>query len=386
MSPKNSRLTIRILLFGIPFLFLLCFKISSFTPYFEYLRLIFLALLIVIISNYSGLGFLKKKVNATSLFFLILILNGIIANFLYLELDNVSTLSRYILFFFGCTLLSPSLGNSIIKNIHIYSLPVIAIGILQIIFNDTYLVNGVERISGPYYLHSSGYSLMLVCILPILIFKWYQEKSKSFLVLGIILISIYLLLRTGSRAGFIGFILSIIYVYKGQILKKKYLIPIIISIPVLSYKLVNLIMTSTSTKRIALLIQNGIFDASSNERLMIINRSIMNLDPLYLFTGIGTGYFDNFQETLTGERIAAHNNVLLHLIEGGVITLLLYLAHLVYSYKLITRVKEIRLKQLLLLVFINVEIFGIINNNYYYFVPYFLNIILIQTLPKNERI
>lgn len=386
MNPRNSRLTIKLLLFGIPFLFLLCFKIISFTPYFEYLRLIFLVLLIVAISSYSGLGFLKKRVNVSSLFFLILTLNGIIANFLYLELENASTLSRYILFFFGCTLLSPSLAISIIKYIHIYSLPIIAIGILQVLFNDTYLVNGVERISGPYYLHSSGYSLILVCILPILMYKWDQGKSKSFLVLGMVLISIYLLLRTGSRAGFIGFLLSIIYVFRGKIFKKKFLIPLILSVPVLSNKLINLIMNSPSTTRIAFLIRNGIFDASSNERLVIINRSVSNLDTLYLFTGIGTGYFDNFQEALTGERIAAHNNILLHLIEGGALMLILYLAHLIYSYILITRVKEIRLKQLLLLVFINVEIFGMVNNNYYYFIPYFLNIILIQTLTENERI
>ena len=178
------------------------------------------------------------------------------------------------------------------------------------------------------------------------------------------------------------------YVYRYYIFNKNYIIQIVLISIIFYNNILDLILNNPVTKRISLLILNGVFDASTNERLMIFSRSFSNIDSLYLFFGIGTGYFDNFQETLVGERVAAHNNLLLHFIEGGVLMIIIYICHILYSYNLIRSIRDINLKRMLLLIFINIEIFGIINNNYYYFIPYFLYIILLHTSTNNinERI
>ena len=93
-------------------------------------------------------------------------------------------------------------------------------------------------------------------------------------------------------------------------------------------------------KRIIYLFNYGIFDASSNERFDIIIRSLNEFDTIQWIFGIGIGYFDNFQELMVGERIAAHNNFLLFFIEGGFFLLIFFILHLIWIGVKILKIKN----------------------------------------------
>ena len=91
---------------------------------------------------------------------------------------------------------------------------------------------------------------------------------------------------------------------------------------------------------------------------------------------------------MVGERIAAHNNFLLFFIEGGLFLLIFFILHLIWIGVKILKVKNINKKKLLILLFLNIELFGLINNNLYYFIPYFISLIIIHEfiLEKNGRV
>ena len=234
-----------------------------------------------------------------------------------------------------------------------------------------------ERVAGPYYLHASGYSLFLVTTLPILIYK-ISKEGLSFFRFICLITGLFILLRTGSRAGLIGFLISSILVYRKRIFNKYTILFLFISLVSFRSQLLEFFFDNPLLKRFVYLFENGIFDASSNERAEIIIRSINGLDSIQRFYGVGIGYFDNFQESIVGEKIAAHNNFLLFFIEGGLFLLIFFIIHLVWIAVKISKVKDINKRKLLVLLFLNIELFGIINNNLYYYIPYLISLLIIH--------
>ena len=245
-------------------------------------------------------------------------------------------------------------------------------------------VNMAERVAGPYYLHASGYSLFLVTTLPILIYK-ISKEGLSFFRFICLITGLFILLRTGSRAGLIGFLISLILVYRKRIFNKYTILFLFISLVSFRSQLLEFFFDNPLLKRFVYLFKNGIFDASSNERVEIIIRSINGLDSIQRFYGIGIGYFDNFQESIVGERIAAHNNFLLFFIEGGLFLLIFFIIHLVWIAVKISKVKDINKRKLLVLLFLNIELFGIINNNLYYYIPYLISLLIIHEFISEKK-
>jgi hypothetical protein len=367
-----------------PFTYMVAFKYTNTANLIDLYRFGFTCLIILQLSYSHKIYLNKVKVNPSILFFSLVILNGLISNLLYLQVDNIASLGRYILYLLGLIILREKIVFLLIKYIEQILLIFLTVGVIQTITGDTYLVNMAERVAGPYYLHASGYSLFLVTTLPILIYK-ISKEGLSFFRFICLLTGLFILLRTGSRAGLIGFLISIILVYGKKIFSKYTVLVLFISLVSFRSQLIDFFFDNPLLKRFVYLFKNGIFDASSNERVDIIIRSINGLDSLQRVFGIGIGYFDNFQESIVGERIAAHNNFLLFFIEGGLFLLIFFIIHLVWIAVKISKVKDINKKKLLVLLFLNIELFGLINNNLYYYIPYFISLIIIHEFISEKK-
>ncbi len=360
-----------------PFTYMLAFKYTNTANLIDLYRFGFTCLIILQLIFSRKIYLNKVKVNPSILFFSLVILNGLIFNLLYLQVDNIASLARYGLYLLGLIIFREKIVYLLIKYIEQILLIFLTVGVIQAITGDTYYVNMSNRVAGPYYLHASGYSLFLVTTLSILTYK-ISKKGLNFFRFLCLITGLYILLRTGSRAGFIGFFLSIILVYGKKILNKYTVFALFISLVSFRNQLLEFFFDNPLLKRFVYLLSNGIFDASSNERVDIIIRSLNELDSLQRIFGIGIGYFDNFQELMVGERIAAHNNFLLFFIEGGFFLLIFFIIHLIWIGVKILKTKDINKKKLLVLLFLNIELFGLINNNLYYYIPYFISLIIIH--------
>ncbi len=367
-----------------PFTYLLAFKFTNTANLIDLYRFGFTCLIILQLIYSHKIYLNKVYINPSILFFSLVILNGLIYNLFYLQFDNIASLGRYILYLVGLIILRKKIVFLLIKYIEQILLIYLIVGIIQIITGDTYEVNMSDRVAGPYYLHASGFSLFLVTTLPILIYK-ISKYGLNFLRFLCFIIGLYILLRTGSRAGLIGFLISVILVYRKKIFNKYTILVLSISLVSFGSQLLDYFFDNPLFKRLVYLFTNGIVDASSNERVNIIIRSINGLDTLQSFFGIGIGYFDNFQESIVGERIAAHNNFLLFFIEGGLFLLIFFIMHLVWIAVKISNVKDINKKKLLVLLFLNIELFGLINNNLYYYIPYFISLIIIHEFISEKK-
>lgn len=367
-----------------PFTYMVAFKYTNTANLIDLYKFGFTCLIILQLSFSHKIYLNKVKANPSILFFSFVILNGLISNLLYLQVDNIASLGRYILYLLGLLILREKIVFLLIKYIEQILLIFLTVGVIQAITGDTYLVNMVERVSGPYYLHASGYSLFLVTTLPILIYKISKEGFSFFRFICLIT-GLFILLRTGSRAGLIGFLISVILVYRKKIFNKYTILVLFISLVSFRSQLIDFFFDNPLLKRFVYLFKNGIFDASSNERVEIVIRSINGLDSLQWFFGVGIGYFDNFQESIVGEKVGAHNNFLLFFIEGGYFLLIFFIIHLVWIAVKISKVKDINKRKLLVLLFLNIELFGLINNNLYYYIPYLISLLIIHEFISEKK-
>lgn len=367
-----------------PFTYMVAFKYTNTANLIDLYRFGFTCLIILQLSYSHKISLNKVKVNPSILFFSLVILNGLISNLLYLQVGNIASLGRYILYLLGLIILREKIVFLLIKYIEQILFIFLTVGVIQAITGDTYTVNMSDRVAGPYYFHASGYSLFLVTTLPILIYK-ISNEGLSFFRFICLITGLFILLRTGSRAGLLGFLISVILVYRKKIFNKYTILVLFISLVSLRSQLLEFFFDNPLLKRFVYLFKNGIFDASSNERVEIVIRSINGLDSLQSFFGIGIGYFDNFQESIVGERIAAHNNFLLFFIEGGLFLLIFFIIHLVWIAVKISKVKDINKKKLLVLLFLNIELFGLINNNLYYYIPYLISLLIIHEFISEKK-
>ena len=212
-----------------PFTYLLAFKFTNTANLIDLYRFGFTCLIILQLIYSHKIYLNKVYINPSILFFSLVILNGLIYNLFYLQFDNIASLGRYILYLVGLIILRKKIVFLLIKYIEQILLIYLIVGIIQIITGDTYEVNMSDRVAGPYYLHASGFSLFLVTTLPILIYK-ISKYGLNFLRFLCFIIGLYILLRTGSRAGLIGFLISVILVYRKKIFNKYTILVLSISL------------------------------------------------------------------------------------------------------------------------------------------------------------
>ena len=234
---------------------------------------------------------------------------------------------------------------------------VIAVSIYQIYSNDLEYINMVQRLSGIYYKHSSGFALFLCFPIGYLIFE-----KKTLLGYAVAFVLFYFLFLTGSRSGVLACIFAIIIVYfKTKFTIGRFFIGVVVVLMLLPV-LVDIIRTNPIFIRFGYMLSDG-FDGSSLSRITYVKRAVTTLGVTPF--GHGVGSFALMYEENFGKRLGAHNNFLLFLIEWGVIGFIAYILHIGFIFSHIVR-KGSPLMMFLFLVF---YLGGSLNNNFYYVVP-----------------
>jgi len=391
--------SILVILFLEAYNYLIGFKLGGGGMVPNILNIFLVLILLFLFSQKTSELKMPKGIKSVKLFFLFIFISFLFA-LVHFELkSSIPTFLRFFLYFL-CFLYGYSILNFIqyeyfYKNLVWYirlSLWfAVVISFYQITTGDLQFGNMIYRVSGPFYLHASGFSLFLVANLGIL-YALEIRKKKKFLHLDnlLFLLGTYILLRTGSRAGFVGFSLVVIFdflIRKAITTKGIILIPIIIF---LGFELIPAFLQTQSATRIRFLIENG-KDASTMTRENFIQHSLHNFDGSEIILGKGLGSFASFYNSIEDRRVAAHNNFLQFYIEGGLLGLLSYTILVIYLGYL--SLFELHLKNkfhfALFFLILNIEGFGLLNNNFYYpvsefFVWFFLGLV-VYDLEKKEK-
>lgn len=258
-------------------------------------------------------------------------------------------------------------------------------GFYEIFTNDIQYLNNAYRVSGSFKFHQLGFGMYLFTILTCTIFFMYIPKNKVFnrILVGIvILLLLYLFMRVHSRLLFLSFFITLVviaFTATKQLLVKFKIITatlfLLVSGLFLMFnfdfqpRLKNLLLSGSN---------NGFVDSSSKTRFDIIENSLAAIDEIDLLFGKGLGSFNSFYEKAGQKKgVAAHNNYLLFLIEGGIIALAAYILFefimIIKFFKFIKNSFQInndKDKKLLFVaatLFIGIEFLGFLLNNYYFY-------------------
>lgn len=291
--------------------------------------------------------FLYRKAKFTSQIYLLYLFFVV---FLYVQFaktafeydltDGLATLLRYCFYLtvgivtYQCGLNLRSM-NTVISTAIIICLFSALIGV---VLNRYIFLNGVERFMGAHH-SSAGLSLQAsVCLFLIYVKFWFLEpertlfslSSTKWLVLAFLLFVI--LVSTGSRQPLLG-ILSVaamqLYFYK-----KKYFLLLLLMGFVFGGMLLE--ASSSSTNRLILLATKladistlsdleGIRDGSLAARINYMRVGVAHIIDNNLIFGAGLNSFQGIYESATGkDGVAAHNDLLLILVEFGYIGFLMF--------------------------------------------------------------
>lgn len=250
---------------------------------------------------------------------------------------------------------------------------------LEIILGKVEFVNGANRLAGPFTGHQLGFSLYLFIILLCLL-EWFvlPNKRNKFLLFIYILIFLtlfYFFINTHSRALLIIFFL-VIAGYQFIRIKSigtffRFITVGLIMLGIAGYVILN---TDLAPRlKTAFLSEKSLKDPSTMERVFIIENSLNGMNSRQFVTGIGLGGFNNFYERVAGKAdVAAHNNYLLFLVEGGGIALIGYVFYQIAG--MIFFIRNIRKRPLApdfwklgFMCFLGIEIMSFLLNNYYFF-------------------
>ena len=255
-------------------------------------------------------------------------------------------------------------------------------GFLEIAMGDIQFLNGAYRLSGSFKFHQLAFGMYLFCVITmVFVLKITSNKvlAKHRLWYMLILaLLIFLFVKVHSRMLFISlgasFFVVYFIAYKSAFKRFNMLLFSFILIVVLIVSIFNFgfqprikeFLMATKTEKI---------DSSSKTRLDIIENSTKNLTVIEHISGIGLGRFNKFYEKFTGkDGVAAHNNFLLFLIEGGVISLLYYVSFLGITFYMLSQklvqTKNITSRKAILvalILFVGIELLGFLLNNYYFY-------------------
>lgn len=283
--------------------------------------------------------------------YIVLIIIAFPMNWIF-NLGSMVKYSCYILVFLAAYNGFHLQSEKLISKYFLFSL--YGVSFYQLFTGDTEFINMVERVSGLYYLHSSGMALILTILIGHVLYK---SRSK-WKYLHLITIS-YLLLKTGSRSGVIAAVFAwlFIVVFKRKDWK---VFVFVLSLSVVSfYYLLDILSKVSLFDRFVYMIEKG-SDASTLNRLEYFKNATREMSVS--FFGNGLGSFAVQYEELHGKRLGAHNNVLLFLIELGYLGVILYCIHILVLFLRIIKLNNLYL----LFIFISFYVGGSLNNNYYY--------------------
>lgn len=323
---------------------------------------------------YSASIRLRPTLTLLSIFlFIILIMasaaNGAAQNGFYVVLP---TLMRFCFVFFmgwiGYMASARAIDLSKLISPGLFFLTLLVFGsvVYQLFSGTLAYANGAYRLSGYYGEYVTGLSLLtsLMC----LIFFFLRNTLPFGRLIALILFLI--VLGTQSRLATVAVPLSAGVALITSRSDLKSMLPLLILFVAFFAGLTYVALSTSLLPRITDVYINGLNDGSTNTRLLIWAASIAGLDPSEWWVGVGLGGF-NFhyfnESAILG--VAAHNDYVQLLIEGGLILLASYIFMNILILKTLLKFNRdgSKTNQLAVAVFLNCFIFSSLHNPYYYF-------------------
>jgi O-antigen ligase len=298
--------------------------------------------------------------------------------FQYDALDGLATLLRYIFYIIvGLVIFKKGLSFRELNQVTSVSTAICLVSIcIGLILGRFVFLNGVERFMGASH-SSAGLALQVSTTLFLIYLKlWVFGKGlsigsvKGFLYFLLIVFLFYVLLLTGSRQPLLG-VLTIAAIH--MFLYHKVLLFLLVTLAI-AYLGVVVDLSVLSSNRLFLLATRlievssisdleDVRDGSLAARLDYIRVGASYVFENNLMFGAGLNAFQGIYEQATGkDGVAAHNDVLLILVEFGYFGLLLFLVLLV-KY-LVQAFRKRNLSTFLIIVF---WLAGLSLNNLFYY-------------------
>ena len=247
--------------------------------------------------------------------------------------------------------------------------------VIQYIQSDYQYINGFRRYSGIYYMHSAGFALISLLVFLYLTRQWAikdRKETKRLCEYTILVVVFLILFMTGSRSA------TLIALLGGSLYfsaKKKYTFVVLaILLSVLFAQVYTKISESGLLYRINGLIDNGLNDPSSQNRVKFLTQGFGLVEGVRIIFGFGVGKFDDLYFAYFGKRVAPHFYLLQWYVEGGIIYLYLWIKFYLAIFNRISW--NDRILMVLYLVVAS------INNGEYYFG---INILFIITLTQRFK-
>ncbi|WP_370088960.1 O-antigen ligase family protein [Ekhidna sp.] len=250
-------------------------------------------------------------------------------------------------------------------------------GFLEIATGQVEYLNEDYRVAGPFKFHQLAYAMFLFCIMIstdfIIIRKSRSVLRKIFF--GILwMLMFYLFVRTGSRAMFVILFITyfVVFFFAFKSLKKRFLLITAFCIIALAGAFAILQLNISPRLKTLFVSKDVGTDSSTASRIAIHMNAFEAFKKESKVYGIGMGAFTRFYKNATGaDDIAAHNNYLLFLIEGGVIGLILFLGHQIYMFKWLKKsihseFDSQNIVKVAFALFVGIDVLGFLQNNYYF--------------------
>ena len=276
-------------------------------------------------------------------------------------------ITSFIIFYIGFKAKNIKISNISIV-ISILSFILIFSGFYELLSGSVRYVNGAYRVAGNFTDHHLGFAL--AAFVNINYLQFISFKKFDFLRYLLLFLLIIVFILSHSRLLLVSLLFSNFcirfYLNKQIIIKISYIFAGLL----FGSFFLGIILYTDLLPRMKELFVISKMDSSSMYRVFIIQQSIVNLNFYEYFVGIGMGGFNEFFYMATGEKgVAAHNDYLLMLIEGGVMSLILYICYQynVFMQILKSNIKNLNIIKLVFVLFFGVEIVGFLQNAHYFY-------------------
>jgi hypothetical protein len=303
----------------------------------------------------------------------------------------------YILMFINVYLLTQKgfLGINFVTTVCVLMLMITSIfGLFTVMSGNMTFVNGGYRSSGNFESYL-GFGLMLfVTINYLLNVELLSSRQSLFSMRGVFMWLLFFfgfwMLQT-SQSRMLTFSLifnfgALFYLDKGIKKKSRLLVLSLVGLYISYWFVMNTEIAPRLQSTFTETSSGGTIDMSTLYRIFIHYETVTHMTWIDYIIGIGMGGFNIFFFKATGELgVAAHDDYLLFLAEGGIITLFLYL---VFQFRVIRLIKHYyranlsnpilkHLGRACIVIFFSIFVVGVLLNAYYFYqVVFFITLML----------
>jgi len=350
--------------FTVYFYFFVCFSGLTYYTVFDgiFIRYSEIRVAYIIIAfalSFMFLAYLKKyKASSAFVSFIFLILYGIVLAFAHKYFQSGAELIRFILYLnIYLILFNTNIEVNFVKICQIIS----AIGVVMYVISYGQELNSSFRVTGN-TASVMGYASLVYTSYLIMLILIRERTDRDKMKLSIL--PLLAVVASGSRSILFIQVMTFViaYFHNNNINFQKYLFKIIKSTLILIILFTVTYFSTNIFYRFEILLSGSMLvDTSTSFRIMIVNTVIDNLNE-FLITGIGLGSFPLWFEAKTGlADVAPHSEFIWLLVEFGIVGILVYSAFLYFAYKKSSR------KNILVIIFVLLQVIPLHFANSFYF-------------------